>query len=438
MLYPEEKIREAILHPDHKVQRAALSYFSNHFSSDPTIMPVVIQALEMPNSGLKTASLRRQTMNLRQTPETVDWLLRELNAPTTPDQNHYHYACSQMLIQADIDLVAPRQAEIAAAENLHPRSLAEFNIRLRVQDWDQTTCWESLERFCDDNREAYYDDMDWSYARVITERLADFGHSSETKIHEHLSKTAGPDGDRDPLMWLQPCVVSLAGQIRLGSAIPRLLELMYADLDNEVLDEKLGESLGRIGGSDVLQGIRQRYPEMEFRPRLTTTIVLGHIHSEECVDVCAELHASEEDGDVQQFLVQALLDNYPLGRVDYLKSLFQVRDRVDFHDPMLVVFLRNCTMTGERFPEYEKWLEIIRENQRLQQERQKELWKSLSSPAPGSRAERAPPDRTVTKTTNVMGSQPFTIYNPANRVGRNDQCSCGSGKKFKKCCGKNS
>ncbi|MBL9122991.1 MAG: SEC-C domain-containing protein, partial [Planctomycetaceae bacterium] len=31
---------------------------------------------------------------------------------------------------------------------------------------------------------------------------------------------------------------------------------------------------------------------------------------------------------------------------------------------------------------------------------------------------------------------PQTVRNQGPRVGRNDPCPCGSGKKFKKCCGK--
>ncbi|MCY2967005.1 MAG: SEC-C metal-binding domain-containing protein, partial [Planctomycetota bacterium] len=32
-------------------------------------------------------------------------------------------------------------------------------------------------------------------------------------------------------------------------------------------------------------------------------------------------------------------------------------------------------------------------------------------------------------------AEPVTIRNPFERVGRNEPCPCGSGKKFKKCCG---
>ena len=33
-------------------------------------------------------------------------------------------------------------------------------------------------------------------------------------------------------------------------------------------------------------------------------------------------------------------------------------------------------------------------------------------------------------------SQPKTVKRQAAKVGRNDPCPCGSGKKYKKCCGK--
>ncbi len=45
MLLPAEKVKAAILHADQDVREAAVYYFAHSFSSDPTIMPVVIQAI---------------------------------------------------------------------------------------------------------------------------------------------------------------------------------------------------------------------------------------------------------------------------------------------------------------------------------------------------------------------------------------------------------
>lgn len=40
------QIKAAILHPNREVRDAAVSYFSRSFSSDPTILPLVIEAIE--------------------------------------------------------------------------------------------------------------------------------------------------------------------------------------------------------------------------------------------------------------------------------------------------------------------------------------------------------------------------------------------------------
>ena len=46
MRLPESKIKEAILHPDIEVRDRATMYFAKAFSSDPSIMPLVIKAVE--------------------------------------------------------------------------------------------------------------------------------------------------------------------------------------------------------------------------------------------------------------------------------------------------------------------------------------------------------------------------------------------------------
>jgi hypothetical protein len=46
MRYPEDKIKEAILHPDIEIRDRAVSYFAKSFSADTSLMPLVIKAVE--------------------------------------------------------------------------------------------------------------------------------------------------------------------------------------------------------------------------------------------------------------------------------------------------------------------------------------------------------------------------------------------------------
>src|SRR5258708_36895867 len=41
----------------------------------------------------------------------------------------------------------------------------------------------------------------------------------------------------------------------------------------------------------------------------------------------------------------------------------------------------------------------------------------------------------VAKLKAAMDALPITVHRAAPKVGRNDPCPCGSGRKFKKCCG---
>ena len=40
--------------------------------------------------------------------------------------------------------------------------------------------------------------------------------------------------------------------------------------------------------------------------------------------------------------------------------------------------------------------------------------------------------------TSSCCAPPATVRNDGPKIGRNDPCPCGNGRKFKKCCGKNS
>ena len=70
------RVKEGILHADQDVRDAAANFFGKAFSSDPTVMPLVIQAIE--RCGFDDAfSTHSFLKNLVQTDETVSWLIRQ-------------------------------------------------------------------------------------------------------------------------------------------------------------------------------------------------------------------------------------------------------------------------------------------------------------------------------------------------------------------------
>jgi preprotein translocase subunit SecA len=54
---------------------------------------------------------------------------------------------------------------------------------------------------------------------------------------------------------------------------------------------------------------------------------------------------------------------------------------------------------------------------------------------PAGTAAARPPRLVFHRGDEGAGAQPSTAHRDGAKVGRNDPCSCGSGKKYKKCCG---
>src|SRR5262249_41406903 len=109
--FPEGKIKEAIRHPDPEIRDRAIWYFAKSFSPDPTIMPLVIRAVEThpKQDAYRLIGLSR---GLQQSGDTIAWVVNELNDPQTDEFENYAYNLSMVLVEADPTLLLPRESTI--------------------------------------------------------------------------------------------------------------------------------------------------------------------------------------------------------------------------------------------------------------------------------------------------------------------------------------
>src|SRR5579862_2619745 len=152
MRVPEAKIKEAILHPDPAIRDRATHYFAKASSPDPTIMPLVIKAVE--TYGRKDAiHLVGAAQDLPQTEDTIAWIIAELNSEQTSQDIDYAYNLSRALLHADPAQLLPQEEAVLQARHFLPDMRAAFTERLRMASWDAATCWQKLEEFCEKNKE---------------------------------------------------------------------------------------------------------------------------------------------------------------------------------------------------------------------------------------------------------------------------------------------
>jgi hypothetical protein len=435
MRLSEDKIKEAILHPDPEIRDRATSYFARSYSPDPSIMPLVIRAVE--THGRERAYLQiGLARDLRQTEETITWVLGELNAERSDQYENYVYNLSMVLLHADPAPLLPRESAVREARHFLAELRAPFTERLHMHSWDFATCWRELEAFCEKGKdEQSADKVDLDHGRRIVEALARYGKESEERVRALLSRKVD-DYRNNPMQWLEPLAVRLAGKAHLDSTIPLLITKLQEDT-GDLTNEECASALARIGTPDVLQAVAEAFPGSEDHFRIYATGPLEKIHSDLAVEKCLSLLRQEKDRGIQIQLAHALLCHFAREGIEAARQLLVGRE-LDFNSRGLRAYLlETCAIMGETFPEYAEWLAAEKAEKEEHWRRMRELEgnpqgmllyalekltgkKAADVPRPRPRVPPAP-------------RQPLP-RRPQAKVGRNDPCPCGSGKKFKTCC----
>jgi hypothetical protein len=267
--------------------------------------------------------------------------------------------------------------------------------------------------------------------------LARYGQESEQKVRALLSQKV-TDYTHNPMMWLEPLAVRLAGQAYLDTTILLIVAKLLED-GGDILNQECAEALTRIGTAAVPEAVAEAFPKAEQHFRIYASGPLENIHSDLAVGKCVQLLAQEKDHGIRRDLAHALLCQFAPEGVEAARRLLPGRE-LDFEDKGLRNYLlETCTLTGERFPEYDQWLATEKAEKEEHWRRVKEL-----EGDPKGLVLFALEKLTGKKAADVAKAKPPLPPTPRltlprkpeakKKVGRNDPCPCGSGKKFKNCC----
>jgi hypothetical protein len=225
MRYPEDKIKEAILHADLDVRDMAIRYFYSSTKPDDTLMPLAIQAIER-YGRTKAFSFTHYLNLLPQTEQTIGWVIAELQGdlPGQPEEQYFYYLnLSRLLCHADIRQVAQHAPVILDAPHFDPNQRLAFRERLEMFGWNADKCWQELRQYCEANKDRNnIEEFDLGHALRITEALARQPHEYQGQIVALLAEKVHDFRD-DARKWLQPLLANLAGAMRLPVAIPLLV-----------------------------------------------------------------------------------------------------------------------------------------------------------------------------------------------------------------------
>lgn len=415
-----EQVKAGILHEDIDARTAAVFYFSKCHSPDPTVMPVVIQAFE--RYGRKGAFRYHHAIpDLAQSDETIRWAIAELKAQprTAPGQIAIAADLHRLLAQADPRLIRPHEQEVLALPALDAKYQERIRHRLKVASWDAEALWRRLEEICEQGKDVtWVGDLPWAEANDILEVLAWAGVRNAERIMAGLRMEVEEE-EISARMWMRAAMQRLAGEVRHEPAVPHLIADIHRN--DELFSEECAKALTKIGTEDVVRGLREAYPEGKWHFRLYAAGLFGEIHSDAAVQACIELLAWETDGDLIDWLASALAGQFS---TEGNEVVYKLLEEDEGYGDAMQSLLSSCLLTGQDFPKVAEW----RREEEADRARRAEFWsqpaRSRAAEKPGPSFDASPPPPPIH----------YPIQRDEAKVGRNDACPCGSGKKFKKCC----
>jgi len=428
-MLPAADIKRAILHPQPDVRRLAAHYFSRSFSSDTSVMPLIVDAVEMYGRE-NSVHLVGEGERLPQTESTIDWCLDELRRDF--DENDetlwdYRIAVARVVVESDLSLTLKRDSEIMEGLDFVSEFKTSRSERVSLLAKDSETIWRELEDFCEREKDTpYLNEMDMSHANRLVEALGRSGATTEQRVLSLLNEDL-ENSDNVVRSLIQGFAIRLAGEMRLKATVPALIDLLKQD--DEWFNEECQRALTKIGGDDMVRLLSHEFPNAEWHFRLYGANVLEHSHSELAVAKCLDLFEPEEDETIKIQLGQALMAQFATEAIEPVRQ-FILHSRLD---PEILDLRENLvaasTALGVDFPEREKWIS----DQQTSREQRKKLFAEkygLPSQVVDGWNDMDNLDEDYSESDEVEDA----IIRASPKIGRNDPCPCGSGKKYKKCC----
>ncbi|WP_240353219.1 MULTISPECIES: SEC-C metal-binding domain-containing protein [Cohnella] len=401
MFHPEQ-VKSYILHPEYTVSNTALKYFEDSFlyENEPALMPLLLEKLKQSKHARSIHLFHGY--KFPQTEETIRGLLALCLSPTYDNNTKFHL--KKMLHHSDPQLLDPF-VEFVEKDPLWKNRVQQKRNLSMMDDQELVS---TFQLFIEQTTDKYVNEFDTTYGDEIVYELSRRTCMDPDAILQKLDAY-----NPDDLSYETPYFVQLAGAMKLEAAIPFLCNFLGAE--DDWLPEKAVEALIHIGTTSVVTTLADRYfaANGEYF-RLYASDVFGKIKLPASEEALLTLLPEERHLTYATNLANGLCElgsskGLPLVQEmvegDYERGLMNLTQSIYAY----------CIISNTPHPSLPQWKkELDREEARLAK-REKEVDRMFASP-------------------RLQGSLGTPYTNP-NKAGRNDPCPCGSGKKYKKCCG---
>jgi len=372
---------------------------------------------------------------LRTIPQTPLSLRRTLQAlRECPEKDRWHL--TDAIQEISYELLCRCWPEIAAARDvLSADDLQVLEARFALRDKPPDALWERLIAHAIESKDLQVGELDHSTSDQLIEALAPHPAAVSERAMDVLRDETIQD-------WREIFCIKLVGLMKHSPAIDLLLAKLRIDAD--YMNERVVDALVRIGEPEVVERLAANFAQEPEHYRLYSSGVLGRIKRSESEAAIVRLLPNETDSMNRTALLQSLCDLCPTDPSDLKQLRHVVLD--DSYDSLMFdlkeTLLAVCTMAGYELPERDSWREevapewerqmkILEDPEAAMEKRFQQLMLSGRDPLELEDEDEPAP---AVPGGHYESDETGTVHRAAPKVGRNDPCPCGSGKKYKKCC----
>lgn len=420
MITPEQLI-PFLSTTDDRVRWAIVDALQNAANPAPITADHIWAALAVVGMARQTSKLVRL---LRVVPSSATSTARLLAALNTTRDGHFLDALQICLQRVPFEELQANQQQILAHPKCDRQTKEVTTLRLELATLSMEESFQRLVKCGEEPADGKSGNMNEAVRFAHVEAVARHAGAAQHALQVVQNKQY-----RDSMT--EDLHIEVLGLTRHRPALPLLFEMFCNEEEyGELVQETLLDNLPLIGGEELIPLMEQRFESLESWQQMYAADMLSRIKSPASEEALLRLMDGAKD-DSRDLVLHGLI-SLPSDRVlpklrevvlsgDYDTSMF------DFHHDLLGL----ADIAGSDFPEK---AEVLRQFQAREQEYEKraagwEKWftKKESTKAPLLRKE-------VASEPVAPGSPIAPIRRGAPKVGRNDPCPCGSGKKYKKCC----
>jgi hypothetical protein len=437
MLTPAQVI-PFLTHDDPLVRRYALSYFRD--CPDPAPLTAddlwaVFDRLggegdgEMGDPMLSVATL------LASVPQTERSVRRLLDTLAAGPSKSYAYHYQEAARDVDLPLLAEHRDLLLRSTVLLPDVVDHLRRRLALAEEPAEVLWDRLMALGRASAGKTSSEVD---RREVDRLVEAAGQHVHTLAAAAMATMADAEAAED---WREIFAVRVLGQGRYAPATAALVEKL--DIDADILREEAVRALARINTVEVVERLAAFIPGRRWDVRLYADDPLGNIKRPESEAALLRLLPLETADDIRLGLLYELCDLGSLAGLDVARPLIEADPENGEVVGLCEALLATAVMVGQELPEASRWRMRVDAAEAKRAERMVALRDGGLAALADLMRERAREMGLNLDDEDEPSAQPpawtvatgLTPMRAAPKVGRNDPCPCGSGKKHKKCCG---